>query len=402
MKDKALWLFTRQFPQGKGEAFLESALPVWAECFGEVRVIPMFPGDGAVALPAGVREQRLWTDAFATAAPGRSLAALPELLSVMRQRTEGVPFRAAELPEALSHARQLLRRADLVERTLLPDHDPQRVVLLSTWMEDWVSVLGLLRGRHPQLHFNTMAHGWDLYEHRRPDGRIPYRAAQMRQVDRVLCISDPGAAHLAHRFPALAHKVHIAHLGTQDHGAGPWSPGDALRVVSCAYLRSPKRIDRLARALALIDRPVHWTHFGDGPDMPALRAVVATLPPHVQVDLPGSVTNAEVLEHYRSRPVDLFALLSDDEGVPVSLMEAASFGIPLLANDVGGVRAVVTPVSGVLLPADADERSIATGALDAARRSADPAGRAAVRAFWREQFEAGHNYRSIATLLCTH
>ncbi|MCU0318893.1 MAG: glycosyltransferase [Flavobacteriales bacterium] len=399
MSPKALWLFTRQFPEGKGEAFLESALPVWREVFSEVRIFPMFAGEGRVQLPSGIQEERLWSDAFSTASVLETAANVGAFWHLLSNRDPRRSIPLGELPEAISHARQLIHKAQVVEQRSMPAYDPDRVVLLSTWMEDWVNVLALLRRKHPALRFSTMAHGWDLYEHRRRNGTIPYRSAQMAAVDQVLCISDPGAAHLAQRFPAMANKVRITHLGTQDHGAGPWEPSGTLRVVSCAYLRHPKRIDKLARALARIQRPVHWVHFGDGPDLSALHALVKGLPPHITVELPGSVANAAVLHHYRTRPVDVFALISEDEGVPVSLMEAASFGIPLLANDVGGVRAVVTAESGVLLAADADEERIAEGVLDAASRSADPERRADVRKFWQQHFFAPDNYRRIGALL---
>ena len=397
---RTLWLFTRQYPKGRGEAFLESAIPVWGSCFERVVIIPMFDGVGEVALPPGVEVRYLWKDAFASATLSRTLGELSSIARVLWSRNDGKPPTIHELPEALSHARQLLRKVDECERALLPDLVPDRTVLLSTWMEDWVNVLGLLRQRHPELRFTTMAHGWDLYEHRRKDGRIPYRRWQMDMVDQVLCISDPGAAYLHERFPVRSEKVRLTHLGTKDHGAGPWEPGPVLRLVSCAYLRSPKRLDRLADALHRIDRPVEWIHFGDGPDLPALRERVATLPAGVKVDLRGAVPNATVLEHYRTRPVDLFVLISDDEGVPVSLMEAASFGIPLMANDVGGVRAVVNPATGVLLPAQVTSEGIARAIEHAAQGPlARQDFRQGVRACWKEHFEADRNYAHIADIL---
>jgi colanic acid/amylovoran biosynthesis glycosyltransferase len=399
MISKALWLFTRQFPEGRGEAFLESALPVWREVFSEVRIFPMFAGEGRVALPGGIKEERLWSDAFSTASLLETAGNLGAFWHLLSNRYERRCIPCRDLPEAISHARQLIHKAGVVEECSMPAYDPERVVLLTTWMEDWVNVLALLRRKHPALRFSAMAHGWDLYEHRRRNGAIPYRSAQMAAVEQVLCISDPGGAHLAERFPDSAAKVRITHLGTEDHGAGPWEPSATLRVVSCAYLRHPKRIDKLARALARIHRPVHWVHFGDGPELSGLRALVKDLPPHITVDLPGSVPNAAVLHHYRTRTVDVFALISEDEGVPVSLMEAASFGIPLLANDVGGVRAIVTDETGVLLAADAAEDDIAAGVLHAAARSADPAYRASVRGSWQKRFSAQSNYRRIGALL---
>jgi len=48
----------------------------------------------------------------------------------------------------------------------------------------------------------------------------------------------------------------------------------------------------------------------------------------------------------------LFINTSSSEGIPVSMMEAQSFGIPILAMDVGGVREIVGPQTGRLLQQD--------------------------------------------------
>lgn len=392
-----LWLFTRSFPEGSGEAFLESALPVWAQQFEKVRVIPMFRSPGMAALPDRVEVVRLWDDPYEPLSGSRTLAeAVPLLRAVKRHgASSSVPIAVR-----ISHARQLLRRAELVRERLVPTYDPARVVLLSAWMEDWVNVLGLVKERVPALRYATMAHGWDLFEHRRAEGTIPYRGYQMQQVDRVICIAASGRDHLRERYPEHGDKVFLEHLGTRDHGPAPWAPAPVLRLVSCSYLRQPKRIDRLADALLHVRRAVHWTHFGDGPLRSALDAVIERLPEHVAVDLKGNVSNAEVLQWYRNNPADLFMHCSDKEGLPISLMEAASFGIPLVANDVGGVSEVVHARTGVLLPAQADPTEWARLLDDERTDRMLAAGfRAEVRKFWKEVFSSEDNYRHIGSLL---
>lgn len=396
---KELWLFTRQFPLGRGEAFLESALPELCKHFSKVRVIPMYEGPGAVPLPKGVEELRLWRgqDAFAGLSIRDTVSRLPSLLRLMVARGAGSSGHQGGGREAFSHARQLLHKAADVEARLLPDYDPARVVLLCAWMEDWVTVLAILKERHPQLRINCLAHGWDLFEARRGSGAIPFRAMQMRAVDRVLCISEHGLRHLQQRYPQHQQKLTVARLGTADHGAAPWAPAGTLRLVSCAYLRPPKRLHLLAEALQHVQRPVHWTHFGGGPDEVALKALCATLPKHVQVELKASVPNAEVLAWYAAQPVDLCVLLSGHEGVPVSLMEAISFGVPVLVNAVGGMPELVDARTGVCLPAEVDARSLAHW-LNGTGPDAllDPDFRSKVRTAWQERYSAEATYREMA------
>lgn len=392
-----LWLFTRSFPEGSGEAFLESALPVWARQFERVLVIPMFRAAGTAPLPSGVEVARLWDDPFQPLAGCSTMARTIPLLRMMRQHGDAS---GVTLAERISYARQLLRRAEIVRRRLMPGYDPKRVVLLSAWMEDWVSVLGLVKEKVPALRFATMAHGWDLFEHRRTGGTIPYRRYQMQQVDQVICIAASGREHLSKRFPDQVDKLRLRHLGTLDHGSAPWSPASVLRLASCAYLRPPKRIELIAEALTHVRRSVHWTHFGDGPLRSALEAVIKRLPAHVIVELKGNVGNAEVLQWYRKHPVDLFVHCSGKEGLPVALMEAASFGIPLVANDVGGISEVVGVRSGVLMPAEASAMEWAAMLEDERTDSMRTASfREGVREFWMEEFSASNNYSHIGSML---
>lgn len=44
--------------------------------------------------------------------------------------------------------------------------------------------------------------------------------------------------------------------------------------------------------------------------------------------------------------------MSDSEGIPVSIMEAMSFGIPVIARNVGGMSEIVNEENGLLLEND--------------------------------------------------
>ena len=59
--------------------------------------------------------------------------------------------------------------------------------------------------------------------------------------------------------------------------------------------------------------------------------------------------NSEVLEYYKESNPSVFINLSSSEGIPVSIMEAMSFGIPCIATDVGGNSEIVNKKNGVLI-----------------------------------------------------
>lgn len=106
----------------------------------------------------------------------------------------------------------------------------------------------------------------------------------------------------------------------------------------------------ILKSLLLIpDRPIQWTHIGGGKGFNALQQQLQQLPANLTVHLTGAITNREVIGHYLHHPVDIFVNVSASEGLPVSIMEAISFNIPVIATNVGGTNEIVTSESGVLL-----------------------------------------------------
>ena len=177
---------------------------------------------------------------------------------------------------------------------------------------------------------------------------------------KVYCVSQAGLDRMRQLHPAQADRFSLARLGTVDHGLAPWSPDPVLRIISVSNLVPLKRVALLADALRLVSIPVHWTHVGDGPERAGIERRIAGLPAHVQALLLGNVPNQQLLRSYAEVPKDLFVHVSASEGgVPVSIQEASSFGIPALACDAGGVREIVGEGGGILLPTDVDAVALA-------------------------------------------
>ncbi|MFL6194007.1 MAG: glycosyltransferase [Thermoanaerobaculia bacterium] len=113
-------------------------------------------------------------------------------------------------------------------------------------------------------------------------------------------------------------------------------PADAVVAGAVGSLRAVKNFARLLEACAAA-RQVHLLIVGDGEDRAALEARAA------RPDLAGRVHFAG----YQSDPapwyraMDLFALSSDSEQMPVCLIEAMASGLPVASTDVGDVRAML-------------------------------------------------------------
>jgi glycosyltransferase involved in cell wall biosynthesis len=141
--------------------------------------------------------------------------------------------------------------------------------------------------------------------------------------------------------------------------SGLRSNDDVLRIVSSSNIIPLKRIALIAQALSQIDFKVEWTHLGDGKLFHLIKDIIQHLPENITVNLPGRVKPEEVLNFYILNSVELFLNVSTTEGVPVSIMEAFSAGIPVYATNVGGTSEIVNSGNGKLMEKDLTPEKLA-------------------------------------------
>ena len=75
--------------------------------------------------------------------------------------------------------------------------------------------------------------------------------------------------------------------------------------------------------------------------MRELQALIENKSKNLNVILTGYISNSDVKQLYMMNDFDLFVNMSLSEGIPVSIMEAISFGIPIIATNVGGNAEIV-------------------------------------------------------------
>jgi glycosyltransferase involved in cell wall biosynthesis len=130
--------------------------------------------------------------------------------------------------------------------------------------------------------------------------------------------------------------------------------GARLVVGAIGRLDEQKGVDRLVAA-AEQTAQVHLLLVGDGPERAALEARAAVLGLTDRVTVTGWTDRAT---DYLSS-LDVLALSSDYEGLPLVVLEAMHAGLPVVASDVGSVaEAVAHEQTGLLVPAG-DEAALA-------------------------------------------
>lgn len=171
-------------------------------------------------------------------------------------------------------------------------------------------------------------------------------------------------------------------------------PGQ-LWLGTMAGLRAVKNLPRLVRAFAAMAPEWQLVIVGEGPERTAIAAEAARLGLAERVHLPGFAPDpARVMGLF-----DLFALSSDSEQFPISVVEAMAAGLAVVSPAVGDVAAMVAPQNGGWIVAAGDEAGLgkalaAAAADDAARTAIGGANRARAEAEYGEEAMVGA-YRAI-------
>lgn len=195
--------------------------------------------------------------------------------------------------------------------------------------------------------------------------------------DRFFCVSNDIAASAMRWMTVPPKKVHVilngidteryAGLNCRDLTREEYRIPKAARVIgSVGRLNEVKRQDLLVRAFAKAlaeHTDLYLLLVGDGPERHNLELLANQLGICERVRFTGFQKSPE---RYLAA-MDLFALTSRLEGLPLVILEAWAAGLPVISTAVGGVPKVVEDgKSGLLFPSG-DEQAL----LDALRRLLD-------------------------------
>lgn len=400
-----LLLFTNDYPHASGDAvFVQKEIGALAERFDDVIVFchARDTSAGIVDMPPNVAlggnlfvpapEDRIWTPLR----PGYLAAVI------------AAAAREARAGRLRGHVRLFLMGARVgitqahraaVRKAIAGDPE---CVAYAFWGMGGGLGLAWLRGVGRRA---VRLHRYDLYEDRSPEGYLPFRRHLFARADRVLVISRDGQQYLTetYRDRALDRKTVLSRLGVGGPDALVRPERRAERViVSCSAVSEVKRVHLILAAVRELAEscgaPIRWVHFGTGPEEAALREQTRSLPDGLTVELRGQTPNADVTRFYGEQRVDAFVNTSSSEGVPVSIMEATAYGIPIVATAVGGTPEIVGADlgSGELVSADPDPGEVARAlrtVLDADDGAYDP------RRVWAERYDLRRTAAHAADLI---
>lgn len=399
-------MLTSRWPHGAFTEFLDAELPHLLQHFDRIRVAPRVPrGPVSWKIPAGVEIDYSLAEALTpkNSILGEKARYVRTLKNVFRRNPAGYGFSRADLVADLTNVTwwgmMMMARgeANIVRRWAAAQEQPD--ISYTYWLGS--KTLGL-RQAWPTVPIVSRAHGSELYPDSLGMHSMPYQRQWVLACDTLACVSSHGQRYLSHLYPELRDRFKVRRLGISDPGvlAPVGNYPESINVLSASVLRPNKRVGLIAaavRELAGRGLPTHWTHLGDGAEMPLVKSTVAGAPETLRVQLPGLVPVGDVRRAMESGGYDVFVNVSLSEGAPVSIMEAQSVGLPTVATDVGGSAEVADSSINVVVDSDITSSQLADAILAAA--SMDPALRAVRRQEWNAKYNEALNYEAFAAEL---
>lgn len=391
-----LKVFTSNYPTGFGESYLNYEIPVLLQKFDQISI-------NALSKKLEIQEE------FSKFSDQIKVSYYNELKSSEHFSFNDKLIVIKCLLKEFIHCKQklffvsklrrfyaMLKFAVLISKKIKDKGIDKNDLHYSFWMNEWALALTILKLKREINHFFFRVNGYDIYDNRHEGNYMPFRYLIYSQCTRVFAVSKSAAAYLKtlNVFPS---KITHSYFGTPDFGIEEIPIRTELVVYSCSSVIDIKRVDKIAEVMRLLKMPVKWVHHGEGPSMYKVLEVLKKSDKKLSfVHSKNSENISEVKKSERQLGADIFINLSSTEGLPVTAIEAMSFGSTLVLNRVGSCEEIVNQTTGILVEPNDTAQLIADRITELFDKNIPSKNRAAIRQYWKDNFRDEVNYAKFA------
>lgn len=359
---KNLILITNSFPFGMAEAsFIRPEIAELVKHFQVTVVSRNSKDEQTTELPDGVQIYRY--DAKKNYAAVKLLVKTIFSPSIYRETAQLLKKREFSLfkcKRMLKYSMRALHFASYLRK--LPVAQLANTVWYTYWNDYSVLSASMVKRKGQKLV--SRAHRADLYLRADNNWYLPMKAISNQKTDLLACISEDGKTYFEENFTPSV-PVRVFRLGVpRQNTRSPFQEKNTISILSFSYLSPVKRVEKIAETLATFEPNVtiQWTHIGDGTEREAVLQTAKELlseKENVTYCFLGAMENADAMRYISETQFDFLLNVSASEGIPVTMMESMSFGIPVIGTNVGGVSEILCDgQNGFLMSAEASVQEI--------------------------------------------
>lgn len=185
----------------------------------------------------------------------------------------------------------------------------------------------------------------------------------VNNADMLCFICEAGMKNMNSLYPQTIHKSALIINGITDLSEAEINDikiikenrKDSSINLCCVGSVSVRKAQRkVIEALAILPEKqrslYHLKVVGAGPDLPYCMELVEKNNMEGIVTFEGAVPNVDVYKHLAQS--DIFILLSENEGLPISIIEAMRAGLAIISTNVSGIPELVSNNNGLLIKPD--------------------------------------------------
>jgi len=399
-------LISVSYPFGKGEQFLKSELDVLSKGNFDIGIYPYSQNGKKRNLPNNInlltRPNLLFLFfGFFYSTIKYAKYYYADLIKTIRIEK----FKCFRASRALYIINYLIRSSTFLAwfNLCYKKKSDDNLVIYSYWMNSESYAISILKRENPLLKTVSRVHGGDLYLERNSNF-LPFREQIIKSLGKIFPVSDHGKNYLISKYKYLdKKKIIVSRLGVskQDRLLHKIND-DKVVIASCSSDDPVKRVEKIISALGyysnITNRKVIWLHIGiDQHAFFKKYDATINMYPNLHCIVLGILPNQEVCSEYQKYQPNIFINLSSTEGVPVSIMEALSIGIPVLATNVGGTSEIVNNRVGSIISHHIDNDIVAKE-IERLIEGLEDYSKAAYNQ-WRELCDQSHNYNQFMRYL---
>ena len=397
----SLLILTASFPYEGGEQFIESEVHYWAKTgFDNVYILPeISPTQVVRYFPKElIILQRFEVSSYSKLFILLFIVFYPLFWKEIFYLIKSNSLNIANIINAVKAVFATKVREKQLKHSLKKiDGD---ILIYSYWNDADCYAACELKNKNKIKAVVSRSHRYDLYEDFRENAYMPLKHQYSEKITKVFLLTKSASNYYNRTYGYPNNVLDVASLGVflPEKTLVYSKSGGVLRVLSVSSCIPIKRVDKIIDALNVFSKANHievqWTHIGNGVLFEKLKQQAEEIGENAlfKYNFVGFLPNAEVKQLLSQQNFDLFVNASESEGVPVSIMEAMSYGIPVIAPNVGGISDIVNDLNGKLLSSNPSVKEIADAMREVYYSSSYQSYRENAFLMVKENYNADSNY----------
>jgi len=213
------------------------------------------------------------------------------------------------------------------------------------------STMAYVASQMSDIPWSLTLHRWDIKENNLLETKI-------KSAVFARCISEHGKKELEVLLGNKCRsKIKLLHAGVKiPNFVNKPKCRNIFSIVTPAHFYDVKGHQYLIEACQILVKKnihnFHCTFFGEGPLMQDLKKIVSEKKLECHVTIKNTIEHEKLLKMYKDGSVDAVILPSintdkgEHEGIPVALMEAMAYKIPVIATNTGGISELLSGNAG--------------------------------------------------------